>query len=220
MKVKYFFRAFILMLITVIMLIASIIFRNLIIDALGLNDSVAAILGPILYGLVYLIIFYKIKINFSEMFRKNIKIKYVILLFILAFLYIIFESLMLILMSNLPKFDLYNITNVIKFKGFTQISNIIYTFLITIIIAPFCEEVLYRGVILDNMIKLQINKPIAIFLSAIIFSISHMNLAQGINALVYGIFAGILYCKGNDIKYNILFHSSINFITFLMISLR
>lgn len=63
----------------------------------------------------------------------------------------------------------------------------------TVLIAGFFEEVLYRGIFLNGMLKKYSPKK-AIIISSLVFGFVHLNLPQGLNAFVLGlIFGGVYY---------------------------
>ncbi len=83
--------------------------------------------------------------------------------------------------------------------------------LITVAVsAPILEELLFRGVILRGLLKNY--SPIkAIFWSAFIFGLVHLNPWQFIGAFLTGIFIGFVYWKTNSIIPGILIHFVNNF---------
>ncbi len=68
----------------------------------------------------------------------------------------------------------------------------IFIFISTCIMAPIFEEILYRAILLNGLLK-KYNYKKAIIYSAIIFGIAHMNLPQGINAFFLGVIIGLAY---------------------------
>lgn len=94
-------------------------------------------------------------------------------------------------------------------------SNLLLVFLYTIIIAPICEELIFRGVTLYRSLKLL---PFygANLLQAIFFGIYHRNLIQGIYAFVMGYLLGLVYLRYRTIYASILLHMFINASAFLV----
>lgn len=60
------------------------------------------------------------------------------------------------------------------------------------VLAPIFEELLYRGILLNGMLN-KYNPKKAIFYSAIIFGIAHLNIPQGINAFFLALLLGMVY---------------------------
>ncbi len=82
--------------------------------------------------------------------------------------------------------------------------------LCTVIIAPLCEEVIFRGFLLKPMRKY--GDLTAILVSAVIFALFHGNVDQLAYALISGIFLGIIVVRSNSILPSIILHSANNLI--------
>ncbi|MGL5244085.1 MAG: lysostaphin resistance A-like protein [Sarcina sp.] len=104
-----------------------------------------------------------------------------------------------------------HITNLIplpKFieEGFKIISkDYIYLFLSVCIFAPFIEEFMYRGILLNGFLK-KYTPNASIIFSALIFAIVHFNIPQGINAFLLGLILGYVYFKTHSIYICIFMH--------------
>ncbi|EJO5347266.1 CPBP family intramembrane metalloprotease [Clostridium botulinum] len=84
-----------------------------------------------------------------------------------------------------------------------------------IIIGPIFEEIFMRGIILEGFLNRY--KPItAIFISALIFGLLHLNIPQFINATFIGIFFGVIYYKTRSLILCIIAHMSNNAIATFM----
>ena len=77
------------------------------------------------------------------------------------------------------------------------------------ILAPLCEEVVFRGAILGGM-KKDGNIFKAILASGLLFGLLHMNINQASYALVIGILLGFLVEATGSIFSSILFHVLVN----------
>lgn len=84
-------------------------------------------------------------------------------------------------------------------------SNYVYLLLSVCIFAPFIEEFLYRGIILSGLLK-KYSPITSILLSSLIFAIVHMNLPQGINAFILGLFLSLIYYKTKNLYICIFIH--------------
>lgn len=93
------------------------------------------------------------------------------------------------------------------------LSNTSYAFIFisTCIMAPIFEEILYRGILLNGLLKKYSYKKAIIF-SALIFGIAHMNLPQGINAFFLGTIIGLAYYYTKSIYVCMLMHFVNNFL--------
>jgi len=76
--------------------------------------------------------------------------------------------------------------------------------------APFFEELIFRGVVLDGLLKRR-SVWSAILISSFMFGIVHLNPWQFISAMVIGCFAGWIYYRTKNLSYSILVHFFNNF---------
>ncbi len=86
------------------------------------------------------------------------------------------------------------------------------------ILAPFAEEVVFRGAILRKLLGMMDEKRhwVAIVLSALVFGIVHLNIPQGIHAFLIGLLLGWMYYRTRSILPGILFHWVNNSVAFIM----
>ena len=80
-----------------------------------------------------------------------------------------------------------------------------YIVISTIFLAPFFEEILFRGIILKGLL-MNHSATKAILTSSILFAIIHFFPAQIINASFLGLFFGYIYFKTRSIGYTIILH--------------
>ncbi len=81
--------------------------------------------------------------------------------------------------------------------------------------APLLEEILFRGIILDGFLK-NYSPTKAIFWSAVIFGLIHMNPYQFIAATLIGILMGWIYWRTGSLWLCILIHFINNSLGFFM----
>jgi len=93
--------------------------------------------------------------------------------------------------------------------------NFVIVFITVGIMAPIIEEIIFRGLVLNELKKVVPACP-AIILQAIIFGIYHMNPLQGVYASLLGIVLGIAAEKTGSIWTPILIHISFNSISTLL----
>lgn len=79
-----------------------------------------------------------------------------------------------------------------------QVKNPILCFISTVIMAPIFEEIVYRQVILDELL-VKYNYKKAIIISSLIFSIYHLNLVQLVDAFLVGIILAMVYYKSKSL---------------------
>lgn len=82
--------------------------------------------------------------------------------------------------------------------------DIILLFLSTVIIPAFCEEMLFRGIVTNNL--LPFGKTFAIVASGVIFGLAHGNHDQFLFASVAGIVLGWLYAETGSVWSGIFLH--------------
>ena len=81
--------------------------------------------------------------------------------------------------------------------------------IMAIVIAPLTEEFIFRGVILRGFLA-NYNPKKAIFLSALLFAIIHLNPWQAIGALLIGLFLGWVVYKTRSIWPAVFIHALVN----------
>lgn len=78
-----------------------------------------------------------------------------------------------------------------------------------VVVAPYFEEILFRGLIMEELLKIM--KPwIAIILQAIVFGAIHGVLFQSIFAFFVGIALGFVYLRTKNIRLSTFFHGVFN----------
>ncbi len=83
------------------------------------------------------------------------------------------------------------------------------TAIFTVLCAPVFEEILFRKLVCDKVIKY--GEGCAVILSGLIFGLFHMNFNQFFYAFFLGSFFAFIYVKTGSLKYTILLHMVINF---------
>lgn len=83
-------------------------------------------------------------------------------------------------------------------------------FLTMVVMAPICEEILFRKVLIDR-IRLYGDKA-AILVSSVVFALSHGNFYQFFYAFGIGLVFGYLYIQTGRLRYTIVLHMMINFL--------
>ena len=77
-------------------------------------------------------------------------------------------------------------------------SSFIAVFVSTCVLAPIMEEIMFRGIILNNLLSKR-SIWYSIIVSSLIFGLIHMNLLQGTNAFILGIALAIVFIKTRNI---------------------
>lgn len=185
----------------------NIIFRKLLI-AIHLPDSM---IFSISYTIPFIFLFIFIS---HQAQKKNLIIE---LSFKVSpwYIYLVFFCMMLCLIilndyvtSLVPKEGplLGNMYKEIEDFLKEEAKNPIPFFSTTVLLAPICEEVLFRGIILNGMLKNKIHPIKAILFSSFLFGITHMNPWQFLGGILIGSFIGFIYFTTSSIIDCILLH--------------
>lgn len=83
--------------------------------------------------------------------------------------------------------------------------------LATVLLAPVCEEIVFRGLTLTILEKTKMNFWVINVIQAIIFGVAHGNVVQGVYAFLLGLFLGFVAYKCKSIWGSILAHAAFNF---------
>lgn len=106
--------------------------------------------------------------------------------------------------------------------GYPYISNqvivfddLLITFLVVGLLVPVFEEVFFRGILLNRLAHMDM--PIlAILLQAVLFSISHLNVAQAAYLLPLGVVCGVAVYKSKSLLAGIIIHVVFNGVNLYM----
>lgn len=91
----------------------------------------------------------------------------------------------------------------------------VFAFLLFVVIAPLMEELIFRGVMLDGLLRRY--RPVtAILVSSVIFGLAHLNPWQFVTAFVLGCFMGWVYLRSGSLAGCVLIHMSANFSGYLL----
>lgn len=90
-------------------------------------------------------------------------------------------------------------------KSLGGIAETSFGFIYISLVGPFMEEIIFRGVILKGLLK-NYKPGTAIFVSALLFGIFHMNLVQSTSAFGLGLIIASLYVKTGSLRLCFLIH--------------
>jgi uncharacterized protein len=91
----------------------------------------------------------------------------------------------------------------------------VFAFILMVIAAPILEELIFRGIILDGLLKRY--SPIkSILISSLLFGLVHLNPWQFLTGLIIGVFSGWIYYRTRSLSLSIIIHASANLSGFLM----
>ena len=104
------------------------------------------------------------------------------------------------------------IISIFKFKGRTPLINepLYIDVIMAVFVASILEEIVFRGVIMNNLRKYGIR--VAIIINSLLFGLSHYNIEMIVPAFLTGIVFSYVAYK-YSIKYSVLIHFFINAVT-------
>jgi len=91
----------------------------------------------------------------------------------------------------------------------------IFHLLQSVIAAPILEELIFRGIILDGLLK-KYSPTKSILISSLIFGLIHLDRYEFVTALLMGIFIGWVYCRTRSLTFSIIIHAVANIGSILM----
>jgi membrane protease YdiL (CAAX protease family) len=89
--------------------------------------------------------------------------------------------------------------------------------LFMVIIAPICEELIFRRLIFRRLLPMGAN--FAILMSALAFSLFHCNLYQALYAFALGVLFGCVIVKTGRVRYTMILHMILNFLGSVVVAL-
>lgn len=159
-------------------------------------------------ALIVAIIFIPLLINDYKKYKKQINTK-------INYFYLIILGVILSLMYNVFA---YYLNFALKTSLFDNNSNVAVTLLSTGILGPIIEELMFRGIIY-NELKSKYSNMKSILITTIFFAIIHINIIQILYALIIGFILIFVYEKYNNIKAPIILHMASNITTTLFLPL-
>lgn len=91
----------------------------------------------------------------------------------------------------------------------------LFAFILAVIAAPILEELIFRGIILDGLLK-NYSLLKSILISSLLFGLVHLNPWQFITGFILGIFSGWVYYKTRSLLPSIIMHAAVNLFGFSM----
>jgi uncharacterized protein len=100
-------------------------------------------------------------------------------------------------------------------KAFYEMAgqNGISAFILLVIAAPVLEELIFRGIILEGLIR-NYSPLKSILISSFLFGLVHLNPWQFVTGFFIGIFIGWIYYKTRSLTFAIIIHASANLIAY------
>ncbi|EPY6470336.1 CPBP family intramembrane glutamic endopeptidase [Clostridium sporogenes] len=122
-----------------------------------------------------------------------------VIISIIAYI-LIFGNTIGLLLQNIPQSDLVK-------SAFDELDNapLLLQFISLCVIAPIFEEIIYRGIMLEQLNK-RCGAVKAILISSLFFGIMHLNVHQAVNGFFIGIVMGFIYIKTDSLMLTMFLH--------------
>lgn len=212
------FRSSLLLIFTyfLITILLSVIFQWDIIKSLNLNANIQlSIINTISFSLVIYFGYKKTKSKWSEIFPIKFPD------FIITISIGIFSIGLVIICSEIDNIFRYFVSVPDFFYELTadlfDPKYILSSFLVLCIVAPLSEELMFRGLLLKGFLQ-NYSKINSIILTALLFSIMHLNPLQFFGTFIFGILAAIILIKTENLFLTIYFHAIFNFLPWFVIN--
>ena len=89
----------------------------------------------------------------------------------------------------------------------------LWMFIALVIAAPVLEELIFRGIMLDGLLRIY-SPTKAVMVSSLLFGLIHLNPAQFVGGALVGCFMGWVYVHTRSVMATILIHASFNLTAF------
>ena len=89
------------------------------------------------------------------------------------------------------------------------------TFVYFVLAAPLLEELIFRGIMLDGLLK-RYGPLTSIIVSSLLFGLAHLNPWQFVTGFVIGCFLGWVYLRSGSVGACIVIHMAANFSGFVL----
>ena len=164
-----------------------------------------------IYLPILIVVLFYIKKNnaFKDILNGEINIPDIILIIFICLLFRIVEDP---IFRFKEIFYTKNEPNFISIKNNINL-NTVLLFLNIVILGPFLEELVFRGLILNSFLKR--NKSIGILISSVLFSLIHLSVTSFITSFFFGIVLSILFIR-KGIIYSISLHVFYNLLWFVL----
>lgn len=90
-----------------------------------------------------------------------------------------------------------------------------FAFMLMVLAAPILEELIFRGIILDGLLK-KYTPLKSILVSSLLFGLVHLNPWQFVTGVIIGFFSGWVYYNTRSLLPSIIIHASANLCGFSM----
>ena len=184
----------------------------------GKNTNTQIILLVLFYIGAFSLVFIYVKQKFTiqkEDFTLQFKKQPLLVFFFLLIITVLTAIIIKPISSSIPLPSFLNDMPDEVAMGAMEFSDVIFLLLI-VIAAPVCEEILFRGVIMDGLLRNKMNPYFAVFWSSLLFAVMHLNPWQGVTAFILGTLLDWVYYKTRSLWACIFIHAVNNGYVMLM----
>lgn len=175
------------------------------------DNLLSTLIADIMFGLLVLLLIKVAKQNIKDRLKINkIGLKTIGIVIIISLaLNLAFQSVQLLFPQSMRSELMIEMDA--ELKGIKSLIG----FITVVVIAPFTEEILFRGLILGELAKC-FNIHIAIILQAILFGIMHGNIIWAVIAFLSAMLYGYFMRKYENIFASSIGHMSVNLLSFIL----
>ncbi len=91
----------------------------------------------------------------------------------------------------------------------------VFAFLLMVVAAPILEELIFRGIMLDGLLR-NYSPAKSILLSSFLFGVVHLNPWQFVTGFIIGIFSGWVYYRTKSLSLSVIIHAAANLSGFVV----
>ena len=174
------------------------------------DPKVEGVIQVISFGILFSLLMAYKNLGYRQLFIPAFRLNAKVFMLLLIPILIVIMGLT-ILVSNLDSIVIhYYPMSPHEIQVFTHVLNGGFISVITLVgIAPFLEEMLFRGIFLRSFLH-RYSPLRSVLFSAALFGLAHLNIYQLAGAVVLGAFSGWLYVTTRSLWPSILIHSSFN----------
>lgn len=173
-------------------------------------DEVDGVIMVLAYGILFTAVLQYKGLSYSELFHSSAGTSFARLLLLLVPIFLLVPGLELSLNFLGGLLEEWQPVPESQQKVFEEMmSNGVHSTIVACLVAPVLEEMLFRGVVLRSFLQ-QYSRRLAIFGSACLFGLAHMNIYQFLCASVVGVVCAWLYEKTRSLWPGIVLHASSN----------
>jgi len=202
------------LLLVLALFVAELFFGALLHDAQDLLQLSPGGLGALdvllANALVFSAVMHIKRMTYAELFHASGASRRATLLLLLPPILLLIPSLVLVVSALVDALvEVVPLSNSEQAMFSSMAAHTLPSVLVTCVLAPVVEEMLFRGVVLRGFLQ-RYARWEAILLSAILFGFAHLNLYQFVAAFILGVIAGWLYERSRSLIPCIGLHAAYN----------